>query len=183
LKSNLRPNNGNKIYTVNEIIIGGGGLFSTNSMIFPTKLTKKLPCFYENAPIGDYPLTIYLSLMGTVYYIDEFMSAYRVGVSGSWTVTNLATVEKFVKFNNKVDNMLNEVDLYTEKKYEDIIHKTIIQNRFKIYLMQGKRKELKKSEFRELYNNLDKNNKIKLWIKQYCPFISKIANNIKGSNK
>lgn len=74
LIGNVRPYIKNKSYSVEEVISGGGGLFPTNSMLFPTTLVKEMPEFYMNAPIGDSPKTIFLALKGDVYYIDRCMS-------------------------------------------------------------------------------------------------------------
>ena len=37
------------------------------------------------APVGDYPLTIYLSLCGNVYFMNDYMSVYRINAQGSWS--------------------------------------------------------------------------------------------------
>jgi len=182
-KSHIRPNCGNKIFTVEEIIIqGDGGLFATNSILYPAVFCKNRPDFQENAPVGDYPLVIYLALQGTVYYIDKFMSAYRVGVKGSWTrMMSSASIERRVAHDNKIMDMLNEINRYTEYKYDITIKKTIKNNRFKIMLAQGRFKEAKEGEFKEIYSALDIKTKIKIFIKQYCPSIAKFLINIKKS--
>ena len=132
-KKHVRPNIGNKIYSVEEVIDGGGGLFATNSIMYPRYLGIKMPDFYNNAPIGDYPLAIYLALQGKVYYIDEFMSAYRIMSKGSWSEKmKEASTEKRINHINKIENMLIEVDEYSNYKYTPVIEKHIIENRFNL---------------------------------------------------
>ena len=185
LKLHLRPNRGNKVFTVEEVIQqGDGGLFATNSILFPAVFSTNRPYFYEKAPVGDYPLAIYLALQGIVYYIDEFMSAYRVGVKGSWSsMMSSANIETRVAFNEAIANMLNEINRYTEYKYDSTIRKTIKNNMkhnsFNIMLAQGMFKEAKEVEFKEIYSTLDMRSKTQIFIKQYCPNIVKILINIK----
>ncbi|MBN2396547.1 MAG: glycosyltransferase [Candidatus Atribacteria bacterium] len=179
-KPYIRPNRGNKIFTTEEVIEGGGSLFATNSILYPAVFCKNRPDFQENAPIGDYPLVIYLALQGTVYYIDEFMSAYRVGIKGSWTsMMSSASIERRVVHTNKIVDMLNEINRYAEYKYDITIKKKIKNNRFKIMLVQGRFKEAKEGEFKEIYSALDIETKIKIFIKQYYPKIAKVLINIK----
>jgi hypothetical protein len=180
LKLHVRPNRGNKVFTVEEVIEGGGGLFATNSMLYPAVFSKNRPDFYEKAPVGDYPLAIYLALQGTVYYIDEFMSVYRVGVKGSWTSRmSSASIERGVALVDAIANMLDEINRYTEYKYDNAIKKTKKCNHFNLMLDQGMFKEAKEGEFKEIYSALDIKSKTKIFIKQYCPSIAKFLTNIK----
>lgn len=43
--SKIRPHIGDKYFSVDEVIVGGGGLFATNSMMFPTKFALMRPNF------------------------------------------------------------------------------------------------------------------------------------------
>ncbi len=175
----IRPYYGNKIFTVEEVIIGGGGLFATNSMLYPTVLARVLPDFFEIAPAGDYPMAIYLALKGNVYYIDEFMSAYRVGVQGSWTERISSNMEKCIEVYDKLADMLNEINIYSEYKYNTIIEKAILLNKFNMMLKQGLYEEVNKEEFKEIYSALAVNRKIGLFIKRYLPGVAKILIKLK----
>lgn len=179
LKSHVKPNQGNKVFTVEEVIEGGGGLFATNSIIYPAMFREYRPDFYNNAPVGDYPLAIYLALQGTVFYIDEYMSAYRVGVKGSWTKDALSTIKKRVAIYEKIATMLDELNIFTGYKYDLPIKKTKKHNQFKSMLEQGLFKEVKTGEFKQIYSDLNIKMKIKIFVKQYCPTIAKILIYIK----
>lgn len=180
IKSHVRPNRGNKVFTVEEVIQGGGGLFATNSMLYPAVFSTNRPDFYENAPVGDYPLAVYLALKGTVYYIDEFMSAYRVGVKGSWTSRmSSASIERRVAHIDAISNMLDEINSYIEYKYDTAIKNIKNRNSFRKMLVQGRFKEAKEEEFKEIYSALNIKRKIEIFIKQYCPSIAKVLISIK----
>jgi glycosyltransferase involved in cell wall biosynthesis len=168
LKLHVRPNRGNKVFTVEEVIYDNG-IFATNSFLYPAEFNTNRPYFYEIAPIGDYPLFIYLALQGTVYYIDDFMSAYRIGVKDSWSSRMSSSIERRVATYNKIMDMLDEINRYTEYKYDNVIKKTQKRNHFNILLDQGMFKEAKEVEFKEIYSSLAIRKKIKIFIQQYCP--------------
>lgn len=180
LKSHVRPNRGNKVFTVEEVIEWGEGrVFATNSILYPTVFCTNRPDFYEKAPVGDYPLAIYLALQGIVYYIDEFMSAHRVNLKGSWTSRFYSSIEWRVAQWDKIVDMLNEINRYSEYKYDITIKKQIQNIKFNLMLDQWRFKEAKEEEFKEIYSALDIKTKIEIFIKQYCPSIAKVLINIK----
>lgn len=166
-----RPSKGNKTFTVSEVIEGGGALFLTNSMLFPLEFGKNRPTFLENSPVGDYTRVINLSLLGTVFCIDEYMSAYRVGDEGSWTAKNLSDTEKKKKHYAEIAKILEEINEYTELQYDDVIKRTINRTQLFLLLEQGNFKEAKKGEFKELYLELSLRMKITLLMDKYCPSI------------
>jgi glycosyltransferase involved in cell wall biosynthesis len=178
LKLHVRPNRGNKVFTVEEVI-HDNWIFATASFLYPAVFNTNRPYFYEIAPVGDYPLIIYLALQGKVYYIDEFMSAYRIDVKDSWSSRMSSSIERRIAVYNKTIDMLDEINRYTEYKYDNTIKKTKKRNHFNILLDQGMFKEAKEVEFKEIYSSLDIRKKIKIFIKQYCPSIAKFLINIK----
>lgn len=172
LSSKVRPNCGNKIYTVEEVLVGGGGLFATSSILYPAVFSKNMPRFYGNAPVRDYPLAIYLALQGTVFYMDELMSVYRVEVSGSWSSLTMGNIDRKIMHYNKISDMLDEINQYSAYEYEGIINHTKKRNQFNLMLDQGMFKEAKQGEFKEIYDEMGVSGKTKIFIKQYFPSIT-----------
>ncbi|MEK4129136.1 glycosyltransferase [Solibacillus sp. FSL W8-0474] len=179
IQSSNRPNKGNKIFTVEEVIEGGGGLFLTNSMLFPKKFALERNEFLDNAPVGDYPYAINLSLLGKVYYIDEFMSAYRVGDSASWTAREFNSIENKKRHYAEIEKMLDNINVYTDFRYENVITKTKIKNKFYFLLEQKKYHEAKNGNYKEYYLTLSLKRKFIILMDQYSPFISKVFREIK----
>jgi glycosyltransferase involved in cell wall biosynthesis len=178
LKLHVRPNRGNKVFTVEEVI-HDNWIFATASFLYPAVFNTNRPYFYEIAPVGDYPLIIYLALQGKVYYIDEFMSAYRIDVKDSWSSRMSSSIERRIAVYNKTIDMLDEINRYTEYKYDNTIKKTKKRNHFNILLDQGMFKEAKEVEFKEIYSSLNIRKKITIFLKQYCPNIVRVLINIK----
>lgn len=167
-----RPSKSNKYFTVEEIIEGGGGLFITNSMFFRTEYSNFKPRFYEIASVSDYPLAIHLALVGGVYYMDEYMSAYRVGDLTSWTSKNLADFDKTLQHYRKISNMLDELNLYTEFQYDFSIDRRKKENEILMLVQQRKFKEIKRGKYKQHYKELQLKRKLILLIDQYTPRFS-----------
>lgn len=167
-----RPSKQSKYFTPEEIIEGGGGLFITNSMFFRTELSMFKPKFYENATVSDYPLAIYLSLVGDVYYMDENMSAYRVGDSTSWTGKNLANFHKTIQHYKEISLMLDELNQYTNFQYDTAIDRRKIENEIVLLTQQRKFKEIKKGKYKQHYRELNIKRKLILFIDEYTPHFS-----------
>jgi glycosyltransferase involved in cell wall biosynthesis len=175
----VRPNKGDKKYTTDDVILGGGGMFATNSMFFHTNLVQSLPDFYKNAPVGDYPLTIFLSLYGNIYFIDKCMSAYRIMSEGSWSSNIQANKSKKTEHNKKITQMLYEINEYTKYKYLTAIEKHLVDNEVNLLISNNDRSILKSDKYFQLRNKLTIKQKIKIYIKVYFPLITKLRNKLR----
>lgn len=165
----IRPAKANKMFNVEEVILGGGGLFATNSMVFRSKYVRILPAFYNNYPIGDYPMIIFLSLMGEVYYINKVMSAYRYLVPGSWSSVHSNSIRKQIENFENVSNILDEVDLYSDYKYSSVIRKRKAINRINLLIVEERFEEAKKDDMFNYYLSISLKNRLRINMKQYCP--------------
>ncbi|MFF5993402.1 glycosyltransferase [Lysinibacillus sp. KU-BSD001] len=179
--SKIRANKGNKVFHTEEVIEGGGALFVTNSMFYPLEYANNRPDFFKIAPVGDYPLTINLSLLGTVYYMDEFMSAYRTGVSHSWTDRNASSISKKVEHYSKIAAMLDEVNKYTVGQFEKAIERRKYYDQLLLLVEQRKYKEARSGENKEFYVALNYKRRMVIFFDQYCPIILKFARMAKRS--
>lgn len=175
----VRPGIGNKSFSSDEVILGGGGFFSTNSLLFRTDLARELPDFYKNAPIGDYPLTIFLALMGDVYYIDSCMSVYRYMAEGSWSKKMAVSAKARNEHHKKISNMLQEVNEYTNYRYNSIINEKILINEFSFLLEKFDIKKIKLDKYQKFYHNLTIWQKTKIYLNAYFPFITNFARRLK----
>ncbi len=165
----MRADTQNRYFTTEEIILGGGDLFPTNSMVYRREWGLSLPPFYQEAPIGDYPIMVYFSLQGDIYYMDELMAAYRINVRGSWTNRQFANSEKRRRFYERMDIMYDAIDRYTDHRYQDSLQVVRRQNRWLQLIEQGRLKEARGEEFRDIINRMTRREKMRLWMKQYIP--------------
>lgn len=179
----IRPSHQNSYFSTEQIILGDGDIFATNSMVFRKEFALTLPKFYLNAPIGDYPLNIYLSLCGKVYYFDDCMSAYRVNVEGSWTSTH-KNFDTKVELLDKIEKMFFEINQYTNFKYSEIIESVLASKRFWTFYIFKSLNTIKSGKYKEWYKKLPFSWKSRIFIAQYFPstfnLMSKMKAKIKG---
>ncbi|MDU5111650.1 MAG: glycosyltransferase [Clostridium sp.] len=172
----VRPYKENRTVLIDDLIMGGGGFCATASIMYCKKDIENLPQFFMDAHVADYPLQLILASKGQVYYIDESMSAYRVGIQGAWT-TNLYSGkdsrEKDIKNCENDIKLLKGFNIYTMHRYKKTIDLVIKNRQMLILLISRKKGEIKKSQCREYYNNLKINYKFKINIKYYFPKLIK----------
>ncbi|ANU27612.1 glycosyltransferase family 2 protein [Planococcus versutus] len=177
--STVRPEKEDIILPIERVIEGGGDLVATNSMVYSKEKVAVLPPFYLNAVVGDYPLAILAALHGTVNYLDENMSAYRVGVPGSWTNRELATSEKRVKHYQDMERMFDEINAYTHYKYTDSLTKAKLGYEFSLLLEEGRFNEAKHGEYRTIYLELSIKKRMIMEFKRCFPRITESIRKIK----
>lgn len=174
--SYFRPSNESRLFRTGEVIERGGGFFSTNSVMYRANLLERLPDFFHNASVGDYPMIIYLSTEGELYYSDEVMSAYRSNVRDSWTDRVFNKLDLRIKHFNEIDAMLDEVDQYTDQRYSEEIDRAKARNElnikkydWKLLISQRKLAQAKKKYSTEIYGKMSLYQKTMLHLKYYFP--------------
>ena len=153
-----------------EIIVKPGAQFHTSSYMY-RRCFSELPKGFRIPHYGDYPMGIYLSMVGKVHYIGRVMSVYRRYTEGSWTDRTLNDKDSrkvmLDLMNNRI-RMLNYANEFSNKKYDDIITDTINRNMFTVLLLQGDLERIKR-EYSEKYRSLSKKDKLSLFIRSKIP--------------
>lgn len=188
--SYFRPCTENRFFRTGEIIQRDGGFFSTNSLMYRAALLDRLPDFFLNASVGDYPMMIYLSTEGDVYYTDEVMSAYRSNVRDSWTDRVYNKLDLRIKHYKEIAAMLDEVDRYTNHLYAEDIVKAKTRNQlnikkldWRLLISQRKLAQAKKKYAREIYSTMSLSTKTMLHLKYYFPSLYSILVHSKKKGK
>lgn len=78
-----------EVYSVRDVILGGGGFMPTASLMIKRAALMDLPdFFYKLAPVGDYYLQVMASLNGALFFPEVF-TKYRFMHNGSWSRSQL----------------------------------------------------------------------------------------------
>lgn len=115
-----------------EDMIKGGGLYvQTASLLFRIKLWEDYPPYCRKCHVGDYPLKIWGSVNGGLYWFAEKMVAYRYQSEGSWTkkIEMSDCSSLITKWRSEIE-MLKGVNEYSHNRY-----KTSIEERMKDYVL------------------------------------------------
>ena len=118
----------NKIFPVQNSILGQGDFTETAAMMFTSSLIHSLPEWFKTSIPGDYISEIMGAQRGGSLYIDRCMSVYRSGLESGWTENeSKKSTEERKKTLFDFIGQLDFLDNYLKKKYhaefDSIIHK------------------------------------------------------------
>lgn len=117
------------VIPVEKVIEGGGDFVSTNSIFVRREILAERRKFVDVCPL-DYTYQISGSIKGGMLYLPDNMSAYRVSVPGSWSVTSNKNRKANLSFVKELMAGLKQLDTDTDKKY----HKTISKKLWRLFL-------------------------------------------------
>lgn len=170
------PLTDNKILGTEDVLRYKWNVFHLSSVMYRRKYIVRPEAFYAKG-FGDYPLAIYLSMAGKIYYFKDVMSVYRyISSKDSWTYKNMLSKNYEERLVNNVleeNRMLKEIDQYSEGKYHSIIYNVQRKNEFKILNIEGKYKEAH-VKYRDIVRQLPSGELLKFMAKVYVPFIGKL---------
>lgn len=102
------------ISTLEDIVVNGN-FMQTCSVMFRAGLFGNIPDWYNNLPIGDWPLHILNAEHGNIGYIDAVLGTYRVHRGGLWS-TNMSQERKFENA-EKMIYLCETIEQYLKEKY------------------------------------------------------------------
>jgi glycosyltransferase involved in cell wall biosynthesis len=109
-----------KIFSPEEVILGGGEFMPTASIVFNKIIVSRLTSFFEltrHAYVGDYFIQILGSENGGALYLSDIMCVYRKNARGSFSERILKD-SKFLSVSElSFLNTLNKVDEFTHYKF------------------------------------------------------------------
>lgn len=118
----------NKLFTIEEVIEGGGGFMPTASILFRASIIDVLERFYsmkKSYPVGDTILQIIASEKGGALYLSFEGTIYRKCSIGSWT-ERMQNDRQFSKNTNmRILELYNDLNEFYNKKYKDSFFKVL----------------------------------------------------------
>lgn len=146
----VSPSSRDTLFSLEEVILGGGGFVATASLMYRTSIRKN-PLPFFNVLRLDYTTQIAGSIRGGMLYLVEDTCVYRLATVGSWTNRMSNDSAKQTAHTNRVKNMLMQLDIDTSRKYHDVIAKKIKMNQFDIYLLEHDYKTICSDENKEFF--------------------------------
>lgn len=103
----------------------------TASFMFRLNSLNKMPKFYEECFVGDWPLKLIMASFGYAHYMSDVMSVYRKNANGSITVKNAnkekENIEGKLDILEKKEIFVNQIDEYTNYKYHSVFEQRLLQ--------------------------------------------------------
>jgi len=175
----VRPNKGDRIFTVEDMILGGGSLFHTGAVVLRKNIIDNLPSWYFECPIGDYPLALICAYHGTIAYMDEVMSVYRIAAAGSWTESMKSNKERWIEQIIGIIEMLKCFNIYSGGKFEAAVNCQINNHKAYGVMLKGNRNCLKDPQNKKMFQHLSVFKRMTFIIGLYLPRTYRILFRIK----
>lgn len=106
-------------FPVENYIIGSGGFCPTASLLVRMNLLVNMPEELKGFHVGDYPLQMYMAMVGEVRYFAEPMCVYRLQSIGSWSSNWLSWDGENAPKRLRNDNILIEAfNRWSKFKYD-----------------------------------------------------------------
>lgn len=138
------------IFSLEEVILGGGGFVETASLMYRTSVRRYPLPFFKMSGL-DYTTQIAGSIRGGMLYLAEDTCVYRLTTVGSWTSRMRDDSARSVAHTEVVKSMLIQLDMDTSGAYHDVIMKKITKNQFDIYLLEHDYKSICADENKEFF--------------------------------
>lgn len=174
----VSPSDKDTVFTVEQVIAGGGGFVATASLFARRDVWSQMP-EYKRIISLDYVSQIQGSLRGGMLYLKDCMCVYRRNTESSWSVRMRNDPAKYVATIEKIDRMLVALDKETDGKYADVIAQKRVQNMVESIMTQGLYKELLKKEYKTVRKALSFKKKIRVYMGAYLPWLLKLCERIR----
>lgn len=160
----------NKLLGVEDTVINQKTI-STNSIFMRNYFSSNytIPDWYFEADVTDYPLCLYLATKGPIYYMNQVMSAYRVAATNSWTQRVMSDADKRRKHVDKMIELLESFDSYTNFEYSNRIKKQIKRNKLGYLMADEYLRKNNPEEFKKRYEVQSFKNKMKYSVYSLLP--------------
>ena len=140
-----------KDYSLEEILIAGGGVFATNSIMILKSIRENMPECFKAKGFGDYQLYIYGAIVGKCKYLSDNMSVYNFQTQGSWSSKMNNNRQFHIDHFRELIRMLKKVNVYYNLKYDEIFSKAILNAEYQMYVYMGKFLKVHKKIYRSCY--------------------------------
>lgn len=135
---------------------------------------KNKPQFAKLSPVGDEAMLLYFGSIGEVFYFDEPMSCYRFQAEGSWSSRRKEASKTDKKDQwEKMIAMLNEFNLYSNKRYEKAIEQRILVFSYACEGINGNYRAMLKKEYRPIFRKTAFRSKVKVLALSIVQFLRK----------
>lgn len=159
-ESDMYSNDSEKELHFEDVVQGGSCCYHTSSLMLRRSIYQGRPGYLTSH--WDYPLSMFLSTVGRIHYINRTMSVYRHGTPGSYTMTTVSSNEKVIKNFQRIINMLALVDEETKYKHSALVQEVILRYRFELEMAKGNYEAVLKEPLRKLFKQKSVINRVKI---------------------
>ena len=161
----VRISDKDRDFDLKEVLEGGGGMFATASLFVRKEVVCNIPRCFECSSFGDFQIPIYSAILGRVHYFDKTMCSYNYMATGSWSERTYDSLEKMFVVNKKVKELLENINLFYNKKYDYAFAPAISFYEIRCLLFKRQYKEIRKNAYyKENKNKFSKKERLMIFI-------------------
>ncbi len=166
----IRPYRGDRVIAP-EKVIDKPSNYPTASLLFRTAYTRDLQDYYYVSPVGDISIQIHLAAKGWAYYMDREMSAYRQGVSVSWsTQMKQGDLKKnLIDHHNAMKVMYRGFSKETGGQYDQAIERACRRMDFLTLVNTKSYREALLPGYRPFFKELPLRTRLFIWFELLAP--------------
>lgn len=136
-----------------------------------TKYINQYPDFIKKAKVGDTPLMLLYATHGGCIYLKEEMSCYRRQSSGSWSQRKSTNVDMWARTILARIEMYKEYDVFTGRKYTDLIMNICTEEEFKYLQVRNNYEEMMHRKYKVYFKKMPVKQRIYALISARIPFV------------
>ena len=133
-------------------------------------MRETVPRFYQFLGF-DYSTQIWGSLRGGILYLPDNMSAYRLVVSGSWSMRMRKDRQKYAEHKKRVEKMYEILMQEIDVSLVPVVQKELQKQKISTLEVENKFEEIKHGELRHVYRSLPIKQKLKINAKQLLHYL------------
>lgn len=158
----------NRILTTEEIISKRGIIAAHNSFVY-RNIEYSFPEFFGFLGVWDITRIIYFATHGYVYFINELMSVYHVGISGSWNERVRLDDTKLIEHYMKEIEFYRNLNEYTKNIYFTDIHRVILELDYQINILKREYTSVNSNKYFEINQKF-----LQIQIQKYFPNVFRL---------
>lgn len=169
-----------QVYDMKGAIEGFGRWCATSSFFYRSSVYEQLPRFFAIAPCGDYVIPIMCAEKGTLAYLPDNMSCYRVKARNSLSEIWSKNIEALLSYDLRYDAMLSEIDSHTNYAYADELRAERTRIWFNYYVRTRDKEKLETDEYKAYVSRLPIKKRLRFYSQVYCPVVVNIYLKVKS---
>lgn len=157
--------------------------FQTSSHMYRAHFLTQLdpiPDFMLGVISGDLMRTLYFADLGTIHFIDETMSRYRVNSVGSWSSRTNQDIAYKTRWLENCIELYRKFDVYTQGKYHEGIEETVKRRTFALYKNTFNVKAMMSPEYRSRFNAMPFAERACYTMVRYLPFTKGLVHKLRA---
>ena len=180
----LFAQDGDRDIPFEQVIHGMSHAFHTSSIVARRKFIVEPPDFHDVAfgyGFTDYAVGIWLTLNGSVRFLDRCMSVYRIssGVA-SWSSNVAKNYDKLKRFINGEIAMLRALRPHVDAQRVELVDQVLLEREYELLYIEGRVDEMVRPPYDAIHKSMGRGRILSTRLKRMFPALHRLYRKKKG---